>query len=47
MKIPFVDLIDFDYTYWHTVEDVPKNCSAHSLGEVGRVVMEVLQSENF
>jgi len=47
MKIPFVDLIDFDYTYWHTVEDVPKHCSAHSLGEVGRVVIEVLRSEKF
>jgi Zn-dependent M28 family amino/carboxypeptidase len=45
--IPFVDLIDFDYKYWHTVEDVPANCSARSLGEVGRTVMEVLRSENF
>ena len=47
MQIPFVDLIDFDYTYWHTVKDTPENCSAHSLGEVGRVVMEVLRSESF
>ncbi|RQV99268.1 M28 family peptidase [bacterium] len=47
MQIPFVDLIDFDYTYWHTIEDVPKHCSAYSLGEVGRVVMEVLRSEKF
>jgi len=44
-QIPFVDLIDFDYEFWHTVEDVPKNCSAQSLGEVGRTVMEVLRNE--
>jgi glutaminyl-peptide cyclotransferase len=47
MKIPFVDLIDFDYKYWHTVDDTPENCSPHSIGEVGRVVMEVLRSEKF
>jgi hypothetical protein len=36
--IPAIDIIDFDYAYWHTVDDVPKNCSAESLAEVGRVV---------
>jgi Zn-dependent M28 family amino/carboxypeptidase len=47
MQIPFIDLIDFDYEFWHTLQDTPENCSAHSLGEVGRVVMEVLRSEKF
>jgi Zn-dependent M28 family amino/carboxypeptidase len=37
--IPAIDLIDFDYRYWHTADDVPENCSAESLAEVGRVVM--------
>jgi hypothetical protein len=37
-RIPTIDLIDFDYPYWHTIDDVPKNCSAESLAEVGRVV---------
>jgi hypothetical protein len=36
--IPTIDLIDFDYPYWHTIDDVPNNCSAESLAEVGRVV---------
>jgi hypothetical protein len=36
--IPTIDLIDFDYAYWHKADDLPKNCSADSLAEVGRVV---------
>ena len=35
---PAIDLIDFDYPYWHKADDLPKNCSAESLAEVGRVV---------
>lgn len=38
--IPAVDLIDFDYEYWHTIEDTPKQCSPSSLGSVGRVLLE-------
>jgi Peptidase family M28 len=37
-KIPAIDLIDFDYPHWHKIDDVPRNCSADSLSEVGRVV---------
>jgi glutaminyl-peptide cyclotransferase len=37
-RIPSIDLIDFDYPHWHKIDDVPKNCSAESLAEVGRVV---------
>lgn len=36
--LPTIDLIDFDYPYWHTVEDRPEHCSAKSLGIVGRLV---------
>ena len=36
--IPAIDIIDFDYPYWHKADDVPENCSAESLAEVGRVV---------
>ncbi len=39
---PVIDLIDFDYPYWHTTEDTPDKCSAESLEEVGRVLVEVL-----
>ncbi len=38
--IPAINLIDFEYQYWHTIEDIPDNCSAESLGKVGRVVLE-------
>jgi hypothetical protein len=36
--IPTIDLIDFDYPYWHKADDLPENCSAKSLEEVGRVL---------
>ncbi len=36
--IPTIDIIDFDYPYWHTADDTPAQCSGKSLGEVGRVV---------
>lgn len=36
--IPTIDLIDFDYPYWHKADDLPENCSADSLADVGRVV---------
>jgi len=37
--IPVVDVIDFDYAYWHTTGDTPDKCSAQSLEKVGRVVL--------
>jgi hypothetical protein len=37
-RIPTIDIIDFEYPYWHKADDLPKNCSADSLAEVGRVV---------
>ncbi|MBX3038128.1 MAG: M28 family peptidase [Anaerolineales bacterium] len=33
--IPAVDIIDFDYEYWHTIEDTPDKVSAESLLAVG------------
>jgi glutaminyl-peptide cyclotransferase len=36
--IPTIDIIDFDYPYWHKADDLPENCSADSLADVGRVV---------
>lgn len=45
--IPVIDLIDFDYKYWHTLEDTPDKCSPYSLGEVGRTLLEVLYTEKF
>lgn len=37
-----IDIIDYDYPYWHTLQDTPDKCSAESLGKVGRVVVDVL-----
>ncbi|HEU0294055.1 MAG TPA: M28 family peptidase [Anaerolineales bacterium] len=36
--IPAVDIIDFDYPYWHTIEDTPDKVSAESLETVGRTL---------
>lgn len=36
--IPTIDIIDFDYPHWHTAKDLPENCSAASLEQVGKVV---------
>lgn len=33
--IPAVDIIDFDYPYWHTIEDTPDKVSPDSLKAVG------------
>jgi hypothetical protein len=44
-RIPTCDIIDFDYPAWHTMDDVPANCSAESLEAVGRVVLEWLREQ--
>lgn len=36
--IPAVDIIDFDYPYWHTVSDTPDKVSAQSLEAVGKTL---------
>lgn len=36
--IPAVDIIDFDYPYWHTTEDTLDKISADSLEQVGRTL---------
>jgi glutaminyl-peptide cyclotransferase len=40
--IPCIDLIDFDYPYWHTLQDTPDKCSPESLEKVGKVLLKVL-----
>jgi len=42
-KIPAIDIIDFEYpnkdvNYWHTLQDIPENCSTESLDAVGTVM---------
>ena len=36
--IPAIDIIDFDYPYWHTVQDTPDKVSAESLQVVGETL---------
>lgn len=43
--VPMIDLIDFNYPYWHTTSDTPERCSAESLEMVGRVVLSAISSE--
>jgi glutaminyl-peptide cyclotransferase len=38
--IPAVDIIDFDYPYWHTTEDTPDKVSANSLQIVGDTIYQ-------
>jgi Zn-dependent M28 family amino/carboxypeptidase len=33
-----IDLIDFSYPWWHTLDDTPDKCSAASLGKVGKLL---------
>ncbi len=45
--IPAIDLIDFKYpnpyaNFWHTMNDVPENCSAESLGQVGKLMVDYI-----
>jgi len=40
--IPVALLIDPQYRWFHTSEDLPDKCSAQSLGQVGRAVMEAI-----
>jgi Zn-dependent M28 family amino/carboxypeptidase len=40
--IKTVDIIDFDYPYWHTQEDTPDKCSPQSLATVGKVIISAI-----
>jgi Zn-dependent M28 family amino/carboxypeptidase len=38
-----IDVIDFDYPYWHTPEDTPDKVDAETLGAVGDVVLALIR----
>ena len=40
--IPMVNIIDFDYPHWHTLEDTVDKCSPKSLEVVGRLVVNII-----
>ena len=41
-RIKAIDIIDFDYPYWHTQQDTPDKCSPESLEKVGRVLVAAI-----
>jgi Iap family predicted aminopeptidase len=43
--IPAVDIIDFDYPYWHTAADTADKVSAHSLQAVGETLWAWIESQ--
>jgi hypothetical protein len=42
-RIPTIDLIDFNYMYWHTADDTLDKLSPESLQVVGSVTLYYLQ----
>lgn len=43
LGVPSIDIIDFDYPYWHTTQDTPDKVSASSLAAVGRTLEDWLE----
>jgi len=44
--IPAIDIIDFDYPYWHTTQDTVDKVSAESLGIVGTILQEWIAQQS-
>ena len=43
--IPAIDIIDFDYPYYHTLQDTEDKCSPESLGTVGTLLLHLIYEE--
>lgn len=43
---PAIDLIDFDYPFWHTTRDTIDKLSAESLERVGRVLQTYIEQDS-
>lgn len=43
--LPAIDLIDFEYPFWHTLADTPDKCSGESLAAVGNVLVRFIWEE--
>ncbi len=43
--IPAIDIIGWEYPYWHTLQDTADKCSAQSLKAVGDVMAKVIYDE--
>lgn len=42
-EIPYINVIDFTYTYWHTHADTPDKCSSASLQIIGNTLLSFLK----
>jgi Zn-dependent M28 family amino/carboxypeptidase len=40
--IECIDIIDFNYPYWHTLQDTPDKCSPQSLETIGKLLLELI-----
>ena len=40
-----IDIIDFEYPYWHTLEDTPDKCSPQSLFIIGQTLLNLIYDE--
>jgi glutaminyl-peptide cyclotransferase len=40
--IECIDIIDFNYPYWHTLQDTPDKCSPQSLDTIGKLLLELI-----
>jgi glutaminyl-peptide cyclotransferase len=40
---PYIDVIDYDYAFWHTHADTPDKCSPRSLEIVGNTIMQFVE----
>ncbi len=43
--IPAVNIIDFDYPYWHTAADTPDKVSPKSLEIVGETLLDWMATQ--
>jgi len=41
----YINLIDYDYTYWHTLADTPDKCSPESLDIIGKTLLKFIYKE--
>lgn len=41
-SIRAMDIIDFEYPWWHTTQDTPDKCSPESLGRIGKLVLSLV-----
>lgn len=46
LGIPAIDIIDFDYPYWHTIADTVDKVSAESLSIVGNTLLSWLEDKS-